>query len=397
MKPTVCLFTASASPSGLGEQMLALAQELPDRYSLCFVCQPSRGGSRLLRRADDLGLPTAEIDVGRPDGEAELAAFLRDLRVDLFHCHAGVMIEGYAGVHAARTAGVPAVVRTEHVAEPSSVLPLDELPDLEQSPYHRPDRRLSEGEVAELVAGFRREYLDALHLVDLVICVSEGVRDSFLKVGAAPEKLRVVRNGIRPPLAESSDAGAQLSEDRRTVLSVGRLVELKGHRFILGAVDKVVRSEPDAVFLWVGTGPLEDELRERVRSRGLENWVWLAGSRSDVSDLMAAADVFLHASAVEGLPLVVLEAMAAGRPVVATHAPGTDEVVVDNVTGRLVGRARLDGSGDTDALAAAILQPLQDRELASAWGRAGRERVRREFSSERMARQTAEIYAELLG
>jgi glycosyltransferase involved in cell wall biosynthesis len=151
------------------------------------------------------------------------------------------------------------------------------------------------------------------------------------------------------------------------------------------------------VFLWVGTGPLEDELRERVRSRGLENWVWLAGSRSDVSDLMAAADVFLHASAVEGLPLVVLEAMAAGRPVVATHAPGTDEVVVDNVTGRLVGRARLDGSGDTDALAAAILQPLQDRELASAWGRAGRERVRREFSSERMARQTAEIYAELLG
>jgi starch synthase len=88
--------------------------------------------------------------------------------------------------------------------------------------------------------------------------------------------------------------------------------------------------------------------------------------------------------------------MAAARPVVATRVPGTSEVVIDHVTGRLVERGRLDGTGDTDALAAAILEPLEDRELASAWGSAGRAHVQRKFSSERMARQTAEVYAELL-
>ncbi len=400
MKPTVCLFTASMAPSGVGEHMLALAEELRESHTLSLVCPPSPSGSRLLERAHALGVRTAEIHVGRPDSEAELAAFLSDVRVELFHCHAGVMIEGYAGVRAARQAGVPAVVRTEHLAEPSAVFPTDELPDLLHSPYHRPDRRLSEAEVAELVTVFQREYLDVVALVDRVICVSEGVRDSFLQVGVEQAKLRVVRNGIRPSRGgvsvEDARAHLHLSAERRIVLSVGRMVELKGHRFVLGAVDKVVRSRPEAVFLWVGTGPLETELREGVRMMGLDEWVWFAGERSDVPDLMAAADVFLLASTVEGLPLVVLEAMAAARPVVATRVPGTSEVVIDDVTGRLVERGRLDGTGDTDALAAAILQSLDNRELASAWGSAGRARVEREFTSERMARQTAEVYAELL-
>jgi glycosyltransferase involved in cell wall biosynthesis len=292
------------------------------------------------------------------------------------------------------------VVRTEHLAEPSAVFPTDELPDLLHSPYHHPDRRLSEAEVAELVTAVHREYLDVVELVDRVICVSEGVRDSFLEVGVEQAKLRVVRNGIRPSRggasAEDDRGRLHLPPERRIVLSVGRMVELKGHRFILGAVEKVVRSRPEAVFVWVGTGPLETELRERVRLMGLDEWVWFAGERSDVPDLMAAADVFLLASTVEGLPLVVLEAMAAARPVVATRVPGTSEVVIDHVTGRLVERGRLDGTGDTDALAAAILEPLEDRKLASAWGSAGRARVQHEFSSERMARQTAEVYAELL-
>jgi glycosyltransferase involved in cell wall biosynthesis len=400
VKPAVCLFTDSTAPSGVGEHILTLADELQESFTLSLVCPPSPSGSRLLERAHALGVRTAEIHVGRPDSEAELVAFLSDVRVELFHCHAGVMIEGYAGVRAARQAGVPAVVRTEHLAEPSAVFPTDELPDLLHSPYHHPDRRLSDAEVAELVTALQREYLDVVELVDRVICVSEGVRDSFLEVGVEQAKLRVVRNGIRPSRggvsAENARGRLHLPPERRIVLSVGRMVELKGHRFILGAVDKVVRSRPEAVFLWVGTGPLETELREGVRMMGLDEWVWFAGERSDVPDLMAAADVFLLASTVEGLPLVVLEAMAAARPVVATRVPGTSEVVIDDVTGRLVERGRLDGTGDTDALAAAILEPLEDRKLASAWGSAGRARVQREFSSERMARQTAEVYVELL-
>jgi glycosyltransferase involved in cell wall biosynthesis len=400
VKPTVCLYTDSVAPSGVGQHMLMLAEELRERYTIFLVCPPSPAGSRLLERARALGVRTAEIHAGRPDSDAELAAFLKKAQVELFHCHAGVMIEGYAGVRAAREAGVPAVVRTEHLAEPSAVFPTDELPDLLHSPYHRPDRRLSDAELAELVAFFRGEYLDVVELVGRVICVSEGVRDSFLEVGVEPAKLRVVGNGIRPARGGASvedvRARLHLSPERRIVLSVGRMVDVKGHRFVLGAVEKVARSRPEAVFVWVGTGPLEAELRDRVRLAGLDDWVRFAGERSDVPDLMAAADVFLLASTLEGLPLVVLEAMAAARPVVATRVPGTSEVVIDGVTGRLVERGRLDGTGDTDALAAAILQPLENPELASAWGNAGRARVLREFTSERMARQTAEVYAELL-
>ncbi|MFD2093991.1 glycosyltransferase family 4 protein [Blastococcus deserti] len=400
MKPRICLYTDSTAPSGVGQHMLTLAEELQDGFTLSLVCPPSPTGSRLLGRARALGIRTAEIPVGRADSDALLAAFLRDAHVELFHCHAGVMIEGYAGVRAARGAGVPAVVRTEHLAEPSTVFPVEELPDLVHSPYHRPDRRLSDAELAALVTGFQKEYLDVVELVDRVICVSEGVRDSYLRVGVDQAKLRVVRNGIRPTrgAATPQDVRARLHlpPERRIVLSVGRMVDVKGHRFVLGAVDKVVRSRPEAAFVWVGSGPLERELRERVRLMGLEDWVWFAGERSDVPDLMAAADVFLLASAVEGLPLVVLEAMAAALPVVATRVPGTSEVVVDGVTGRLVERGRLDGTGDIDALATAILQPLEDPELASAWGRAGLARVQHEFTSERMAQQTAEVYAELL-
>jgi len=215
--------------------MLMLAEELRERYTILLVCPPSPAGSRLLQRAGALGVGTAEIHVGRADSDAELAAFLRRARVELFHCHAGVMIEGYAGVRAAREAGVSAVVRTEHLAEPSAVFPIDELPDLVHSSYHRPDRRLSDAELAELVAFFRREYLDVVELVGRVICVSEGVRDSFLEVGVDPAKLRVVGNGIRPApggaSVEEVRARLHLSPERRIVLSVGRMVDVKGHRF----------------------------------------------------------------------------------------------------------------------------------------------------------------------
>ena len=111
---------------------------------------------------------------------------------------------------------------------------------------------------------------------------------------------------------------------------------------------------------------------------------------------MAAADLFALPSLVEGLPLVVLEAMAAGLPVVGTRVPGTSEVVIDGVTGRLVPPGRLAGCGEVAALAAAILETLQDPDLAARWGAAGQDLVEREFSAKRMARETADVYEELL-
>jgi glycosyltransferase involved in cell wall biosynthesis len=295
---------------------------------------------------------------------------------------------------------VRAVVRTEHLAELSALFPIEELPDLIYSPYHLPDRRPGLAELTDLVAQERSAYLARIRPVDRVICVSEGVRDTYLEVGADPEKLTVVRNGIRTIPANSSRRQTrqrlEIAEDRPLVLSVGRMIDVKGHLFTLGAVEEVRRLRPDVLFLWVGGGPLEAVLRERVAEAGLEDSVCFAGHRDDVPDLIVAADLFLLASMVEGLPLVVLEAMAAGRPVVATRVCGTSEVVEDGVTGRLVESGRLDGSGDVVALANAILEPLLDLPLAVRWGNAGRARYEQNFTAARMAAETAAVYDELL-
>jgi glycosyltransferase involved in cell wall biosynthesis len=111
---------------------------------------------------------------------------------------------------------------------------------------------------------------------------------------------------------------------------------------------------------------------------------------------MAAADLLVLPSLVEGLPLVVLEAMAAGLPVVGTRVCGTSETVVDGVTGRLVPPGRLGPGADGTGLASAILEVLQDDVLGGRWGTAGRARLERDFTADRMAHETADVYERVL-
>jgi glycosyltransferase involved in cell wall biosynthesis len=401
VKPRICLFTDSLAPSGVGEHMLTLAEELLDDYTFSVVSPPGPSGDVLLERARGLGLDVLGLEVrGAAEASEQLGQWLREQQIEIFHCHAGVTWEGQEGVRAASAANTPTVMRTEHLAELAAVFATEDLPDLIYSPYHLPDRRPSVDEVAEMVAADRARYLAHLKLVDRVVCVSTGVRDSYLDVGVDPELLRVVRNGIRPAAATSSTAETRkrlgIAPTTKVILSVGRMIDVKGHLFTLGAVDQVIRSQEDALFLWLGGGPLEEELKARVSAAGLDDHVCFAGHRDDVHDVIATADVFLLASMVEGLPLVVLEAMAAGRPVVGTRVAGTCEVVEDGVTGRLVESAGLDGSGDTEALADAILEPLQDPQLAENWGAAGRALFEQEFTARRMAADTARVYRELL-
>jgi len=356
----------------------------------------------MLDRAQEMGLDTFPLEVrGEPEAAQLLGRWLKETQVQIFHAHAGVAWEGHDGIRAAQQAGVAGIVRTEHLPDLTVVFALEDLPDLIYSPYHRPDHRLSRESLTELVARDRAEHRRLVEHVDRVICVSAAVRDSFAHVGVPPEKLRVVRNGIRPRPAECSAAEARsrlgIPASTGIVLTIGRLIDVKAYPYLLEAVPAVVQRHPDVCFLWVGSGPQEQELRERVQALGLEEVVHLAGQRSDMPDLLAAADLFVLPSLVEGLPLGVLEAMAAGLPVVGTRVSGTSEVVVDGVTGRLVAPGRLTGPFDTTALAAAILEPLEDPRLGARWGEAGRRRVEQEFTVMRMARETADVYAELLG
>ncbi len=288
--------------------MLTLAAELRGRYALLFACPPSPSGLPLLARARKMGLATLPLEVRGEQGEASerLGGWLRAQRVRVFHGHAGVAGEGHDGIRAARAAAVPSVVRTEHLPLLTTVFRTEDLPDLVHSPYHRADQRPDHRRLTEMVEGHRADHLRMIGMVDRLICVSAAARESFLRSGVPAHKLRVVRNGIRPQPAARGAAEVRerlgIPSRARIVLTVGRMLELKGYHCLLEAVPAVVEGEPKACFLWAGEGPLEGELRERARALGLDGWVCFAGRREDVSDLMSATDLFVLPSLVEGLP-----------------------------------------------------------------------------------------------
>jgi glycosyltransferase involved in cell wall biosynthesis len=348
--------------------MLALAAELRAAYRITFGCIPGGPGAALLDRASDLGVEILPLDGRgyRRDPEIlRLQAWLRREQVDLFHLHAGVGWEGHTATHAAREAGTPVVVRTEH------------LPDVIEDPEERASYEL------------------LFPVVDRLICVSGGVAESLRRAGAPRACLCIIRNGITPRLplhrlpAEMRHA---LDIQARTpvALTVARFTEQKGHRLLLEAIPSILSRCPDVTFLWAGDGPLGEELRRDVKSAGLDRRVRFLGQRRDVPEILEAADLMILPSIFEGLPLVALEAMAAGLPVIGTRVCGTSEVIVDRVTGRLV------EPGDAAGLAEAVIEAVSSPGRARQWGAAGRHRVEREFTAARMARETAALYEELL-
>jgi glycosyltransferase involved in cell wall biosynthesis len=200
-----------------------------------------------------------------------------------------------------------------------------------------------------------------------------------------------VRNGIRVPESVPTAKPALRAELVRgrpdyVVLTPARLHPQKGHATLLAAAARV----PDATFVLAGDGPLRAELEEKARELGLAGRCVFLGHRSDVADLLAAADLVVLPSLFEGLPVSVLEAMAARRPVVATAIGGTDEAISHELTGLLV------APSDAAALAAAIQRVQSDPALARRLAAAGRERVEREFSSVTTAREVMKVYDDVM-
>ncbi len=364
-EPAICLFTDSVDPSGVGEHMLTLAAELSEHYRLLFVCPPGEKGDAFLARATALGcdvLPLAVQEQGRK--ATILQQQLWELKVEVFHCHAGIGWEGHAGIMAAHAAGVPVIVRTEHL------------------PYLLTDQQQ------------RREHAELLSLVNQLICVSAAAAQSFVEAGIDDQQLTVIRNGIIPqrvaPDRASVCAEWGLPADAQLVLTVARLTEQKGHCYLLEALPAILAAAPNAYFIWVGHGPLEAELRAQLVALEIDpTRLIMAGRRDDVPRLLAAANLFVLPSLFEGLPLVVLEAMANGVAVIGTRVCGTSEAIRDGWNGRLV------EPKNSAALATAIVEVLTDPSLAARWAHAGRVRFEQEFTAARMANETAALYGTL--
>lgn len=225
------------------------------------------------------------------------------------------------------------------------------------------------------------------------IVVSDDIVEAMEEVfGPVRDKVTVIHNGVDmsryrgPADAVLVKSQLGLGPDARLIITVGRLVEQKGHRFLIDACGPVFSLCPDIHLIIVGDGELRGALERQVAQLGLVRRCHFLGIRKDLPDLLAAADLFVLPSLWEGLSMALLEAMAAAKPIVATAISGTAQAMIPGETGLVV------SAGDSQALAGAIVQLLSDPARARALGQAARQRVETAFSAQKQAAKHLALY-----
>ncbi len=352
--------------SGAEKQMVLLAKGLPrDRFEV-EVAALTRLGP-LKGELDAAGIPVTLIGKRHkvdPMALGRLTTFLKEKQFDVVQTW--IYAADTYGRVAAHRAKVPVVVTSEMAV------------DLWKS---RPEL---------LIDRFLSRWTDR------VVGNSNAVVAFYRKVGIPAEKLAMIPSGIadeEPPEVDPAEVRTSLGlpPDCPLILFAGRLAAQKSVETLLSAMDLLQHVRPKFRALIVGEGPLRGRLEETARAYELfeKRRVSFLGHRDDVPRLLAAADLLVLPSLYEGLPNVVLEAMRFRKPVVATAAPGTTEVVDDGVTGLLVPLR------DPPALTRAIQKVLDDPELARKLGEAGRARAEAFFSVHLMIERFAALYEEL--
>ena len=233
-------------------------------------------------------------------------------------------------------------------------------------------------------------YRRASRSAQCILCVSDAVRNHLATCGVRHERLLRCYNGIDLPDAGSSSEPARirrslgLPDDALVIGSTSRLTRIKGPRYLIEALPAVFAQFPAARALVVGDGPEREALQERTRQLRCESRVLFTGHRSDARTLLAAMNVHVTPSLSDGLSYAVLEAMAAGVPVLATGVGGNPEAVGD--AGLVVEPA--DATALTEALTALLADPAR-----MAWlGERGRQRVATQFSTTRMIDTTESVF-----
>jgi glycosyltransferase involved in cell wall biosynthesis len=232
--------------------------------------------------------------------------------------------------------------------------------------------------------------------VDCFIAASDAIRRILVSDGVPEERAVTVHEGIDVERVAGTPAvnvheAFWLPRQAPVVGNVAALVPHKGQRHLIEAAHLVVQDIPDARFVILGEGELREQLERQVREHHLEKHVLLPGFRTDVIGCIKGFDVFAMSSVTEGLGTSLLDAMACGKPIVATTAGGIPEVVVNGETG-LLAEPR-----DHHAMARAIARLLNDERLRTRMGQAGLVRVRQHFTVERMVAQTVRVYARVAG
>lgn len=363
----VAHLTASPFFGGPERQMAGLASAMPLNVQGTFLCLMEDGKAQPF--VDELhrrGHSVIELKSNHPHliaASREVARHLRQLQIDVLLTH------GYKadiiGLPASRVAG-------------TRFIPVSRG-------WTWATRKVRFYETLDRIV---------LRLADHVVCVSEGQAAKVRKAGVRDANISVIHNSVDVARFSRMDSRAEqtlrgLFPDpvSHIFMAVGRLSPEKGFDFLIDAAGQVCGRHENVGFVLVGDGPLRADLHARIQSLGLQRRFILAGFRKDVDALLPHATCLVQSSHTEGMPNVVLEAMAASVPVIATSVGGTPELVVDRETGILI------PPGSVSAISEAILTLLGDSMQRAYMGRVGRSRVEEQFTFGAQARQ----YEQLLG
>jgi len=319
-----------------------------------------------------MGVETAETHLAGPydvRGYLKFAAIIRKWKPDLLHINLPGTYNAQAGLVApiARLSGCRRVVTTEHLAMVE---------------------RLWKRHLAKRFSNL---------FVTAVISITQSNVGFLTRVhGISPSRIVVIRNGVNITELDATvrariRPALGLDDSTFVFLAVGSLTERKGHRYLLDAFARLSASgSVRTALLIVGEGAEEAALRAKCTELNLDKRVFFLGHKEDVQSLILDSDCMVVPSTMEGMPFVILEAMAGVKPVIASRIYGIPEVVVEGETGLLV------PPGEADPLHNAMQRLARDRELSSNMGAAGRRRIELHFSHERMAREVESVYNTIL-
>jgi sugar transferase (PEP-CTERM/EpsH1 system associated) len=351
---------------GLEKVTLSLIDGLDkNRYSGSICCFDSLGN--LVNRVNG---NTKVHFLGRKQGidylyPFKLARLLKEHQIQVLHLHNSTAF--FYGVIAGKIARVPVIVYTEHAR--------DVFPNLKVR-------------IADKLLSF---------FTNRIVVVAGYLKNNLIKYEKFKEKkISVIHNGIDADCynvkTDCREIRTKLGIDETTnvVGIVARLDPIKNHKCLIKAMKQVISEKPKTVLLIIGDGPIRSGLEMLVSDLMLGRNIKFLGMRADIPELMAAMDVFVLCSRSEGLSITLLEAMAAGKPVVATNVGGNPELIEHGVNGLLV------QPDDRDGLSKAIIACLNDKSKAETMGRAAQKKVSERFTADNMIKKYEEIYGDCL-
>jgi glycosyltransferase involved in cell wall biosynthesis len=366
----------SLGVGGAEQHLVVLARHIDTtRYDVRVCSLTPLLDTSISRNLHAAGVPIYSLDVPRlhdPRLVFRLAALVRRHNIDLIHTHLTYsnIIGGLAGTVTRR----PVVTTLHNVRD-----------------IYPPFRRIKKMLPTQTLRW-------CSHTV--IACAPEVRMAAREEFGLPPGRMIDLPYGIETEAYANVDPSSVLAVRRELlgesegplVLTVGNLRVAKAHEHLVSATRFLAERVPGTKVVIVGRNDTnESVVRERIAALGLEERVILAGQRADIAEILAAADLFVLSSTAEGLPLAMLEAMAAGKPVVATAVGGIPGVIEDDVTGRLVPPA------DIEALADAMMDLLCRPDKARRLAQAGRTRVQETYGADNFARHIQPIYSEVAG